>query len=137
MKKDEMSSDDFPPMEALPPKKKAEPPPNEGPLLNAHEVLQLHYNGRITLTPLQVRSASAAIGFEKPKLAAVATFNSRDDFGTQLERAIAASDAVREPRLIEGKVLGEGSKANGHHSSPEEVSSAKMSAGFSSLRRRA
>jgi hypothetical protein len=136
MRKDEMS-DDFPPMEVLPPKKKSEPPPTEGPLLDAHEVLRLHYNGRITLTPLQVRSAAAAIGFERPKLQAVMLHPMEGDFGTHLERAVQASARAREPMIIEGKVEARTQPTNGHGPSPEEVSSNAMKKNFSSFRRRA
>jgi len=81
------------------------------------------------------KAAGAALPYERPKLEAVATFNANGDFGTMLERGIAASNAAREPRMIEAQ--GKGSKPNGHHSSPAEVSSTNMGNSFAPLRRRA
>jgi hypothetical protein len=48
----------------------------------------------------------------------VATANANGSFPEMLDRAIAASNAAREARLIEAQLA----KPNGHHPSPTEVS---------------
>ena len=53
-----------------------------------------------------------------PVAAMVATANANGSFPEMLDRAIAASNAAREARLIEAQVA----KPNGHHPSPTEVS---------------
>jgi hypothetical protein len=79
--------------------------------------------------PLQVRMKAAieAAPYVHPKFALVATVPASGDFSAMLDRAIAASQAVREPKLIEAKPKGR---------TAEQVSTERMSEPFSSLRRR-
>jgi hypothetical protein len=94
-------------------------------------VLRLHYNGRITLTPLQVRSAQAAIGFERPKLEAVAVAHLDGDFGEMLDRAVERSAAARlevPTKVIDAKPVAKSKAA--------EVSSERITKSFPPFRRR-
>jgi hypothetical protein len=47
------------------------------------------------------KAACAALPYERPKLEAVATFDANGDFGTMLDRAIAASDALFIDRSVQ------------------------------------
>ena len=81
----------------------------------------------------RVRCAEIAAQYVHPKLSAIAVHNTDGDFGVRLERAIEASNRVREPKLIEAKAT-----SNGHLGpTPEEVSAKAMKRNFNSLRRRA
>jgi hypothetical protein len=65
-----------------------------------------------------MKAAVEAAQYVHPKLAMVPTANANGSFLEMLDRAIAASNAAREPRLIEAQVA----KPNGHRPSPTEVS---------------
>jgi hypothetical protein len=74
---------------------------------------------------VQVRSAQAAIGFEKPKLEAIAVAHLDGDFGTVLNRAIARSAAARlEGPMRSMKVLN--AKPLATYKSAAEVSAEAM-----------
>jgi len=82
--------------------------------------------------PTRMKAAIEAAPYVHPKLAMVANFNGGDQFAVALDRAIEASNRVREPKLIEAKAT------NGHLGpTPEEVSTKAMKRNFTSLRRRA
>jgi hypothetical protein len=94
----------------------------------------VYMNPDLPLT-VRIKAAVEALPYVHPKLAMVATANANGDFGAMLERAIAASNAVRKPKLIEAKPE---PNVNGHHEpTPQEVSSARMGKSFAPLRRRA
>jgi hypothetical protein len=102
--------------------------PQIEPQEDAHATLRAIYQNPDVPLRMRLTAAVAAIGFEKPKLAAIATFKSGDDFGVHLERAIIASNAARQPmKTIEARTT------NGHHPSPNEVSSARMGKSFQPL----
>jgi hypothetical protein len=58
--------------------------------LNAHQILQLVYRGKLEVTPMQMRALSIAIPFESPKLAVTAHITD-DSIAARLERALARS----------------------------------------------
>jgi hypothetical protein len=83
----------------------------------------------------RVRCAEIAAKYCHPALTAMAVHQSGQDFGVQLERAIAASDAVRQPmKMIEAKATSNGSHLG---PTPDEVSEKAMGKSFAPLRRRA
>jgi len=67
--------------------------------LNAHQILQLVYRGKLEVTPMQMRALSIAINFESPKLAVTAHIADQGSFADRLERALARSGMT--PKLIE------------------------------------
>jgi len=89
---------------------------NDNPL----DFLRSIYMDEEVPLPTRIKAATEAAQYVHPKLAMVATANANGDFGAMLERAIAASNAVRKTKLI-----------------AQEVSSAKMGKSFAPLRRRA
>ena len=95
------------------------------------DFLKSVYTNEAVALHVRVKCAVEAAQYVHPRLAMIATANANGDFGVMLERAIAASNSAREPRLIEGEVL---SKPNGHPS-PEAVSSSRMSKSFPTRRR--
>jgi hypothetical protein len=82
----------------------------------------------------RVKCAEIAAKYCHAQLSAIAVHQANGDFGVQLERAIAASNAVRQPpKMIEART-----QPNGHHHpTPSEVSTSVMGKSFSGLRRRA
>jgi hypothetical protein len=94
----------------------------------------VYMNPDLPLT-VRIKAAVEALPYVHPKLAMVATANANGgDFGTMLERAIEASKAARQsPKIIEARTQ----PTNGHHSSPNDVSSNAMKKNFPTLRRRA
>jgi hypothetical protein len=69
--------------------------------ITAHGLLQLVYQGKVKVTPQQMRAAEAALPYESPKLSAKAYIHDLDAFAVQLENAINRSQG----RLIEAKPL--------------------------------
>jgi hypothetical protein len=107
---------------------------NHGGLLIVDSCAASMRHDRDAFFGLRIKAAVEALPYVHPKLAMVATANANGDFGTMLERAIEASKAAREPlKIIEARTQ----PTNGHHPSPNEVSSARMGKSFSSLKRRA
>lgn len=116
--------------------------------MNAEVVIQLdehegslHLLQKVYRDPMQplqrrIRCAEKALPFEFPKLAVLATVPANGDFAAALDRAVAASNAARQPRLIEGKVIeppkGEGSPKV---RSAAEVSADHMGKGFQPSRK--
>jgi hypothetical protein len=91
----------------------------------------VYMNDKLPL-PARMKAAIEAAQYVHPKLAVVATTHSSGDFGALLDRAIVASRAVREPKLIEATSV----KPNGgHHRSPEEISTERMGKSFPMRRR--
>jgi hypothetical protein len=71
--------------------------------LNAHQILQLVYRGKLEVTPMQMRALSIAINFESPKLAVIGHVAEDGSFAERLERALMRSGhspPKRPPKLI-------------------------------------
>jgi hypothetical protein len=103
-------SKDFPEMEYKPAAEAVELP--EG--IDALGLLQMEYQGKITLTYAQRRAAEACLPFERPKLGVMATTNmTTEDFATMLDRAISRSQV----KLIEHR-KDEGEKDEGKSAAP-------------------
>src|SRR5215469_3230728 len=93
--------------------------PQIKPQEDAHATLRAIYQNPDVPLRMRMNAAIAAIGFERPKLQAIATVHTEGDFGSQLDRCIEMSNSVRQVRLIEASPLGEGSTpTNGHHPTP-------------------
>jgi hypothetical protein len=101
-------SKDFPEMEYKPAAEAVELP--EG--IDALGLLQMEYQGKITLTYAQRRAAEACLPFERPKLSAVAVAAS-GSFAEELDRLIMK----RSGKLIEHH-KDEGEKDEGKSASP-------------------
>jgi hypothetical protein len=69
--------------------------------VGAKKLLQLVYQGRVKLTPQQLRAAIEVLPFEEPKLSTVALGHfTKEDFATLLDRAVS-----RSAKVIEGEVI--------------------------------
>lgn len=79
----------------------------------------------------RLRAATEAAKYVHPRMAVVATAQVGDGFAEMLDRAIAASRTVRQPKVIEARPM----PPNGHKS-PEEVSAERMGKSFAPMRRR-
>jgi hypothetical protein len=70
--------------------------------IRALELLQMVYRGELSATPQQMRAAIECLGYENPKVSAVAVGHlTGEDFYNRLERAVNRTNAV----LIEGRVI--------------------------------
>jgi hypothetical protein len=80
---------------------KPEPIPDNIPI---PELAEQVVRGKIKLSQSQLRMLIELLPFYMPKLSAVGVgYMANDTFAERLERAIAASDKARFPRLIEAR----------------------------------
>src|ERR1700746_2449514 len=98
------------------------------PELDALGYLQSIYRDQGQPEARRLKAAIEALPFEKPKLAAIATYNTGEDFAERLEQRRLAPTKVSSPPP------GEGSKPSGP--SPAEVSAERMGKSFATIRRR-
>jgi hypothetical protein len=115
-------SKDFPEMEYKPTPEAVELP--EG--IDALGLLQMEYQGKITLTYAQRRAAEACLPFERPKLSAVAVAAS-GSFAEELDRLIMKrTGRLIEHRPEEGAPPPQGLPPQAHWPTPRSAKSRRF-----------
>jgi hypothetical protein len=105
------------------------------PQEDAHATLRAIYQNPDVPIRMRMSAAIAAIGFEKPKLEALAVTRIDGDFGEMLERAVTRSNVARLEGPIRPIKVIDTNPSTVKSSEAAEVSSQKMGQGFP-LRRR-